>query len=566
MTSLSIVTGSRTHLLPLPTGAWWTPFLWSPDESLPDVGCYMRNDRGVIVAEVEVSQASYRLGQKAKPAVDCAVTVTPPRGYEIVADCARPWPSTHFPMHAAVRRFAFWPTSEPRLKALAMKLAAGVYAPWNPAEFGPTKMPLPKLSATQAQSAATKVSLWHGDLVTLLVSGHIGPIEDSQDGLLTPPVAGWRPWGIPERFAQGGSGIRFFTGWEQAPDGPAYNWLAAACNHERRWHAYSRDTGEVVTADAYGDPGPQYQECTGDPNNGWLPEFRGVATWPDPLLQPYDQGHLIRGCRHLIALCDMTDSPMARRMLKSQAAMFRLQFSEIGPHQGQSTYIPPSLRAYLATVKATPHVGAFGEDNGRRTGWPAFLIAASIKHGCAENVPWARMLIDYVTTASMPNGIFSRCMDQPGTVWYDPDSDTAQSMEVPICWGGVVACARTLAMPVPRPFLRAVQALYEEAPKLAYYPPNIGPPHFAYVAKRGGAPYASIPGGKADVTPPGDATNVHQLLALAISEALDKQRYLKDSAGVGSVFASWEAKRDWLTTIPDLSEYGWLLAQYQQQH
>lgn len=533
---------------------------------MPDAWVALRAHDGIIELEQEVSNASFVPGQKARAVVDAAVSIEPPAGYEIVEDCSRPWPTRWYPMHAAFRRFVMYPTGRPGLHDDAKRIAAGVMdtktAQLGHENYGPCNMPMPKLSPQQDTAGRQRVANWLSHLRSMLTMNQIGTVEDSEDGLLVANLFGWRPWGIPARDAPAGSGIFFWTGWEWCQDHAAYLWLAAACNHERQWHAYHRKTGEPITADDYGDPGPMYQQATRDPNNGWLPEFRGVAATLDPIIDPYNAGHSIRGFRHLIALSEMSDSPMVKRALAGQAAQWRLQCSERGPHPSGG-YTPPSLRTYRDWMKAAPHNGFYGSDTGRQNGWPAFLIAQSIKKGAAKNMPWAKMFVEFVELGAMPNGILSRCAAQPGSVWHDPDHDTAHAFEVPILYAGATGCARQAGVPVPPSMLRAFQALYEESPKAPYYSGEVGPYNYSYVAERGGAPYQTVIGGKAWNNPQGDATHTQTGSALAISQSSDP-RYLVSSAGVGAATPDWKAKKKMLEGKADLKNDAGLLAQYQR--
>jgi len=397
------------------------------------------------------------------------------------------------------------------------------------------------LSDEQQTAAKTRMLTYNARLRGLLETGGIGPIEDSEDGLLTLPVDGWSPWGIADRGAPAGSGIYFWTGYERTRETPAYLWLVSACTHERAWHAYDALTGAVVTAEFYGDPGPKYQQATGDPNNGWLPEFRGVAKHPDPLIAPYDNAHSIRGFRHLVALSEMTDSPMVKRSLKSRAAQMRLQFSEIGPYPSGG-YAPPSLRTSLAKAKERPGGGAFGEDTGRQLGEPAYVIAQSIKHGCAENISWAKMFVEYTQTSAMPNGIFSRChSNNASSVWYHDTHDLAHAFEVPILAAGTIGCAMQSGKRVPQFVLKGFSELYERAPAYPYYN-GYGPPNYAFVAARGGNPYPNIPGGKNNA---GDFTHVMTGAALAAAIDGDARRWVmacRRFTDVDAAFASLDLR------------------------
>lgn len=563
MSDLTVAVGPEIHEFVVGRQPWS-----AGGALLPDVWAHVRSVGSVIVADVEVSLASFVMGQKARTTVGAQVSVRCNPAWTLVHDCERPWPNVWYPMHAACRRYAMFPTANPELRPQAEALArGGYYRGWgaNRLAYGPCGMPLPNLTSAQRSSMAARVSGWRAHLSAMLQArGPLGGVEDSQDGIFY-QRDGWLPWGIQDRGTVGGSGIYFWTGNEQAPDSPAYCWLVACANHERRWHAYHRETGEVITAQDYGDPGPKYQEGTGDPNNGWLPEFAGVASNPDPLPLPFDASHSVRGFRHLIALSEMVDWPIVGRMLASQAAQFRLQYSDMGPHP-QPGYTPPALRTSLEGVRANPGVGFFGLDSGRWHGWPAYLIAQSVKKGCAINLPWTNMLVDLAATAAMPSGIFSRAAADPGSIWYDPANDTAQAFEVPIFWSGAIGCAvvsNRTSDPVFASMISAAANLYEVAPKWQYYGGNVGPPHFMYVAARGGAPYRAIHGGKSSVQPPGDSTHSSTGLALAAAFG-DRSRWLKDSASMGAAFSDWQSKMATLETWTDLRDDAGLLAQMQR--
>jgi len=257
-----------------------------------------------------------------------------------------------------------------------------------------------------------------------------------------------------------------------------------------------------------------YQAGTYDVNNGWLPEFIGVARTPDPLPLPYDAAHSIRGFRELIFLSEAVDSPAVKRMLRSVAAQLRLQCSDIGPHP-TSNYTPPSLRTFLGWAKNAPHTGHFGMDTGRQHGWRAFVIAQSVKKaGAAENVNWCKMYAEFSETAAQPTGIISRCSHpDPANVWYDPVHDTAHAFEVPIEKHGAIGCSIQGERPIANP-TRFAEALYVEAPLMPYYSGH-GPPNYAHVAKRGGQPYSTIIGGKSSQG--GDSSHSHAGCALAAS-------------------------------------------------
>lgn len=510
--------------IPLLPAFWFED--WKPSTAAtPHVKTYTRKAlSGVVALEIETGNADVipRMFGSARPAFPCSFAVEPPRGYEIVADCARPWPSVWYPMHCAVRRYGLYPKDKPELRAEAETAARGTYSinRWRRGRlaYGPCNTPLPDLTPAESTTASYKVSGWLNRIRTLLSAAEgtpTGIVEDSEDGLQV-FVNGWFAWGrhpdghsTPARDAPAASGIRFYTGYEGTPDSVPYHWLKTESTHERRWHAYDRATGQPITAESYGDPGPMYVQGTGDPNNGWLPEFKGVAANPDPIILPYDSAHSVRDWRDLIFQSEATDSPMVKRMLRGLAAQFRLQFSEIG----STSQWASTLRKLLLDVRSRPGQGIWGPDTGRQLGWPAFLIAQSVKRaGANENRTWCRLFAEMAETAAMPTGIVSRCAaaPNPADVWYDPDHDLAHSFEVPIFWHGAMGCSIQGKRPIANA-TRFASALYEEAPLMPYYNGH-GPPDYAWVAKRGGAPYPTITGGKGTM---GDSSNAHAGAALA---------------------------------------------------
>ena len=552
------------HVLAIPT----IPLLWSESwtrgSNAPDIWTATKKYlSGVVVQEIEFSNASFYRGVKATPTFTCTVEIAAPRGYVLVEDCVRPLPDTWYPMHAEMRRIALYPKDRPDLRPEAERAARGTYnvSKWRRGRlaYGPCNLPLPDLSVNQAASEAFKVSGWLSHLRTILGStaGLTGAVEDSEDGIFI-RRDGWAPWGIPDRGAPAGSGIRFYTGWEQSPDSPAYSWLKACCAHERDWCAFDRGTGQPISVYSYGDPGPRYQAGTGDPNNGWLPEFVGVAPWPDPLPLPYDASHSIRGFRELIFLSECMDSPAVKRMIQSVAAQFRLQYSDMGPRP-TANYTPPALRTWLDWARNRPGQGHFGQDTGRMVGLPSLIIAQSIKRaGASENKPWASMLAEFVDTAKMPNGIMSRCAEPnppagmtPAewaiqNVWYDPTHDLAHAFEVPELFIGAMGCSIQSGRPIAN-VTRFAETLYEEAPLLPYYNGH-GPPNYAHVAARGGQPYRTVSGGKGNT---GDSTHAHLGCTLAaVHDPNARQRWINAALRI--------------EPITDLRESAGILAQIQR--
>lgn len=557
-------------LIPLVWNESWTP----STGTTPHVKTFTyKKLSGVVIHYAAVGNADVVRGivGSARPQLVQGFEVAHPRGYEVVEDCVRIWPNVWPTMRVAVRRYALYPRNRPDLYPEAVREAHGIYTTrWRRAreDYGPTGIPLPNLTSSQLASEAAKVSLWLAEIRKHLQNGTHGGTEtvptggwDYQEGPVTPLPFGWRGWGPVRRDEQAGSGVFWFTGHEQAPDMPAYCWLASSGNFERWWHVLDRNTGEPITADNYGDPGPMYQVGSQTLNNRFLPEVQGVAPANDPLQLPYDASHSIRGYRHTVAMSEFTNHPVIGWMLRSIAAQFRLQYSERGPHQSQGqNYVPPSLRRWLQDVIAVPGRGFFGQDTGRMLGEPATVIAQSIKRGGAsENRPWATMFCQVVETGVMENGIFSRS-SEPGppigtttaqwealNVWYHHAHDLAHSFEVSYLMHGYFACARVTGRQIPPKMFRYAESLYEKGPMLPYYG-GVGPPQYAFVAARGGAGYPDIPGGKNNA---GDSTAAHVGAALAAHmNPAQRQRWI--SAGLR------------VKPITDLRESAGLLGQIQR--
>jgi hypothetical protein len=549
---------------------------WITGWSRPSLGVWWavrRLSGSIVEIEVECSNAAIVPGQPGFTAGQMTevVTTSPDRGWQLAQDCVRDWPSQWYPQRAAFRRYAMYPTNRPDLAAQALAVASGIVSPSWPIHrdvFGPANLPLPTLSPMQLsanrQLARTSLTLARNGLESGLPF-HTN--EDTEDGSVGPVFyAGWRPWGPTNRAAPAGSGVHFSSGWQQSVEWMNMALLAAECCHERAWHAYHVTTGEVITCDHYGDPSPDYSPGTGDPNNGWLPEFRDKAVG-DPLPLPFDAAHSIRGFRHLIALSEMMDSPMVRRAIAGRAAQARLEYSEKGkwPVGG---YTPTNLRNTLAWAMVNPEQGVFGYQLGRITGWPMWIMAQHLKvnGGSEGDKDWAEDMLLLANTAKMPTGITQRVSHpdpSPGTdVWYNATYDMAQSFEASIFWHGATALETQLGQPPPAGLFQAAASLFS-APLRPYYSGEYGPPHFIYVADRGGSPLRTITDGQGDPAAPGDATHMEALAALMISKE-PAGRWVTDSTQVGARFNSWPEKESNLASRIDLNNTASLLAQYQR--
>jgi hypothetical protein len=224
-------------------------------------------------------------------------------------------------------------------------------------------------------------------------------------------------------------------------------------------------------------------------------------------------------------------------MLRSQAAQFRLQFSDRGPYPQSSGYTPPSLRNYLLSAQANPGEGHMGMDTGRTLGEMAYVIAQSVKKGAVENKPWCAMFVQLVEAAKMGSGIFSRCrVFNPADVWYDAQNDTAQAFEVPMLWMGGIGCSKVTGRPISSPS-RFAEVLYEEAPMYPYGQGK-GPPHYLFVARRGGSPYSTVTAGKGNGAPD-SGDNTHVLVGCALAAHLnpaERNRWVQNARDIKPFF------------------------------
>jgi len=547
------------------TSAWnpgsdLTPHTWIAQKRLHS---------GVVIFEVECGNASIVRGQKARALFPCDVVVQAPDGWAVVQECERTWPYVWPPMHCAFRRFALYPSNRPDLQPEAIRAARGwLWSEYQTRKlaFGPANLPLPNLTPLQQSLASATCGSRLGLVRSALLNGTTTYISQ-EDGPQLPPWNGWRVHGPPRGDEVGGSGVFIMdSGWQGCDEMVQLYLLESEMAHERAWHAYDRATGKPITADDYPDPGPKYAPGTGDPNNGWLPEFIGVAVNPDPLPTSYDSAHRVRGDRFAIALCECLDSAMTERAVASYAAQARLAFSERGalPAYG---YEPDTLRNALNDAKAAPNTGGGGKA-GRIAGWPGIAVAAHLKYngGSEGDRDWAAMFLEWARTCTPTHGIAQRVHTNPGTsIWYDANWDLAHAFEAPIWYFAVASLARQTLARMPDDMRRAGISLYETVRKGPYYSGDVGPMDYLFVAVRDGAPVDPLVNGKGGDEAHGlygDATHAEAFCGLLASEY--GARFLEDSCMIAHQTTSVEAKRFWLQGQTDLYTRAFLLAQLQK--
>jgi hypothetical protein len=543
---------------------------WSPGgDNWPDIWCAYRQVGECIEVELEVSNASFTVGRKARPGIaSCTVSVSASTGWTLMQDLPRPWPNLWPTKRAAWRRFALYPSGRPNLRVEAGALARGSALPspaW--ATWGPANMPLPALSASLTASLPPLWEAHYQGLRTALLTGAVMGwyAEDSEDSPRGKPN-NWIVHGPDNPGAPAGSGVYFSTGWQREPLAKYLLLMCQPC-HERMWHAYDRATGRPIVVDDYGALTPKYSPGTHDPNNNDLPEFRDVPT-NDMLPDPYDTAHRIRHDRYCIAAFELTGSPMARRMVYGAAAQCRLQWTERGDPHDQYRY---DLDAMFSRVQANPHQGLSGTYGGRSMGEPAFVIAAAKKFGMSGGDDWAKMFCAFCDLAAPHHGVIQRANGNPpkpdGTidVWYNATNDMAHSFEVPMLGIGALAVARQFGLPVPRQIATAMRSVFCDPALLRpYYSSNVGPWDYIYVAAHDGLSYDKIPGGQTTPgSPEGDAT--HAELGCAIGESITGDPAFIDAmCGVGLPAADPHAKRVQLEAGTDLGWGAFALAQLQK--
>lgn len=555
--TLTVPTEVAHVTVPLPTTPGWTT-KWLPGE-LADAWYAVRKVGECIELEVEFSRASFIPGRKARPWVpDIAITQTAPAGWVLQANLNQPWPSTIPIKRGACRRYALYPAHRPDLRAAAVLIAAGQFktpAP-NFKSWGPAKLPLGSLSFAMAAQVAkvwaqryvqlrntllTKTDHWaataNGDVFTGWYA------EDAQDAPWS-LEGGVSVWGPPDPGAPAGSGVLWSTGWQQCVEWLRYALLSCQCLHERANLAYNRLTGQPITVDDYhGQYSPDYSPGSGDVNNQDLPEFTGVTNH-DARPPMYDASHRLRFDRYIIAVAEMCDSPMIKRMIANAAAQVRLQWTERG-RLGDASYYPMNLSIANAQVHAHPHQGLPGTNAGRTLGEPAFIFAAN--RGFNGTTPgaeaWVNMYLDTIVTGCPPSGVMQR-NNQPGQgAWDGGKHDLAHAFEVPMLDMGTVAVCRQFNRPIPEQVTLSLKSIYcNRALLRAYYNNQVGPWDYLWVADTEGDPYSVLPGGQTTPgSPEGDATHATLGCALGYSIVGDPE-FLTAMCAVGTPAPSTEAK------------------------
>lgn len=567
-----IVPGPESHAINTPRfwerwqGRWKET--WSPGAGLPDVWYAIKEERGCILLEYEVSNAAIKVGQmySARPVRDATITFQVHSDWILVDPAPRTMPTKHPTKRLHCRRLAFYPKSRPDLQSMAMTLAMGtLWSEWSTRKkaFGPLNLPLPTLANNVRTFNDQLYAARHLALKTALANQTTWTGEDGEDGVLM-HINGYHPWGPLDRAAPGGSGIFHDTGWQDSVNFARYALLAHQCVMERMWVTYHKSDGRPVSCDDYGNPSPDYKPGSWDPNNHELPEFRGVQT-SDVLPLPYDPAHHIRALRYAMAGYEMTGSPLCRRHLIVMAEQLRLAYPEKGPRPAYG-YWPENLNNMLGVAQANPNKGG-PLACGRILGWCAWAGAIRLK--LAGHTPgwdsWANMMIQLAKTAAMPSGLVQRHYEPPK--WADDKHDGAQSFEAGLFWPGVMAICKQMNQVVPAASIVCAETLYEDMPSLRYHGGK-GPIHFVDVAHHDTAtgnfdtidhPMTGTP---TDPANPGDSAHLDHYCALMAS--LGDPHWLTINAPMGNTPASSPThKRSILESKTSINGEAFLLAQLQ---
>lgn len=498
----------------------WGPLQWAPDDVLPDASCFMKRAGPLVEGEIAVGNVSIVPGKErgAKPLRQARIVAVPGPGWGIVWDLDRPWP-TGFPIgREAWRRFCLFPSDRADLKPAAEQRARGVFRPdWENRRlvYGPTNMPLPRLSKLQANNLQSIDAQRLAAVRNGLANRAPFQVDDSEDGVFAYPLD-HSPHGPPDPGAPGGSGIYFATGWRQNPNDLQIAVLLAPCEHVRMLRYYRRDTGAVLTVDDYPQD-PWSPDLWGGP----LPETVGVSN-ADPLPPPYDYAHEIRGSRRTIQITEQLDSPMARRSLAGVAAVARMRFSERGrpPVPG---YTPVNVTWFLQQARAAPHTGIWGNTAGRQIGWAAFEIAQDIKvnGGTAGQRRWASDFLDFIEVAESPAGVFQKAWGAPFPEKVDAAGNRIYSMQtfeyVILAYGACGLAIQTGTKRGTGAFLVGLGEIYgakTRVPILRYYG-GFGPWKFLWTTDGKGMLEHLSDGVGASPEVQGDATHAEAGIALA---------------------------------------------------
>jgi len=535
----------------------WSPLMWSPSNTRPDVGCFMRRVGELIEFELSIGNTSIVVGNQGatKQLMPATISVEARDDLGIVWDLDRPWPTIWGIGRETWRRGVLIPIGRRDLIARAKRLAVGIFDPSHADDFGPCGMPMPKLGSQQAAAVAQSDLAHLSGLRKALQTGMTYHVDDTGDGPVLIVNGGWRPWGPANPGDVGGSGIQFSTGWRQNSYDLQLALLAAQCEHERMIRYYRRDTGAVLTVDDYPGPG-----TSPDLWGSKLPEVLGVPN-PDPIPPPYDFAHEIRGTRRTMQLTEQLDSPMALRSLRGVAAIARMRFSERGrlPIPG---YVPLNIAALLAEARANPGHGIWGSGPGRNIGWCAFENAQDMKKNgaTAGQMEFGRAFLDFINLATIPSGGIQKAWGAPFPQQLDASGHmiyTTQTFETVILAHGTYALARQLNLPVPVQVMRLLDGIYgpnTKVPRLPYYG-GIGPWHYLNTADSSGPLPEFKDGWGGSPQTQGDATHAESACALAHHITKDPA-WLTRGAMYNTVYGTWQQKM-YALTAPNATVIDW---------
>lgn len=368
------------------------------------------------------------------------------------------------------------------------------------------------------------------------------PGLDEECGIMHPAMGAWQPlgpWspGNPGGGNPGGSDIRFQPGYDQTVPGAVLERTRMDKIIERSLHAWSGTTGDYLTVETFGDPGPQYSGSrTPGTTDGELPGFQMPGTQGSACaylgaleaVGAYDAAHLERAINPAMVAWEYLRDPVAADFLVDLAEEMRLQFSNLGPVQTGPGWQPRNLRNYLALAQAQPHHGG---DCGRYRGVPAWCVAMAdkVKHRRPYH-DWMTMWCQWADTVQMPNGLWQWSANDP-QFHNPPGVAAAQCFEqLYVCFARA-ACGLRMHGDIT-PILRAVDALFVNR-KLARQPyvwntNQYGPPHFIAVGDANTVtPYNVVSNGwSADLNVAiGDPTNVDHAIALAWHVSGGNEKY-----------------------------------------
>jgi hypothetical protein len=549
----------------------WSPLLWRPDDVLPDVACFLRRSGDFVEGEIAVGNVSIVPGKPAKPCRSASIAVEPGAGWAIRWDLERPWPGLYPIGRETWRRFCLHRPDDPRAKVEAERRARGVFRPdWNERRlvYGPTNMPLPRLSKPQAAQIEAADAARVNAVRSALAARAPFQVDDTEDAVQSYP-GGHAPLGPRDGGSPGGSGIQFATGWRQNSRDLELAVLLAPCEHVRMLRYVRRDTGAVLCVDDY-PSAPYSPDLWGGP----LPETVGVPN-DDPLPPPYDFAHEIRGTRRTIQLTEQLDSPMARRSLAGVAAVARMRFSERGRMPPVEGYYPVNVASLLSQARAAPHTGIWGSTAGRQIGWAAFENAQCIKvnGGTEGQRKWAADFLDLIEVAESPAGVFQKAWGNPFPEKVDAAGKKVFSMQtfeyVILAYGACGLAIQTVTEHGKAAFVKGFTQIYgpgTKVPILRWYG-AVGPWKFLDTADEASGMRAELSGGSAaSEEVQGDATHAEAAIALAHHLTGDAA-WIERLRLYHAAFPTWKKKLAALTSreATDIDWQAFAVAQMQRR-